>query len=416
MSVYARKRKDGSVRWLYDFIIDGRRFHGATGQTTRKGAEAYEARRRREIAEGKDDREAITLDVAAGRWWRDTGRHNRTADTIEKRIKTVLRLFGPETLIEDIKAATVLDAIQRRRDEPAVNAAADAGAAKRKKRGELVVVKKVSNSTVNRDIIDTLRPILRHAEEVYELPLPRIAWRKLRLKEPPPIVQEFSQAQIQAWSDQLGDVERIFLAIALTYGPRLGELFFPPASLQLDNPNNPKLLLGRYKGREWRDSRKDGSLHEVPLLPHHARVLAALAARAAAAKLDVIWFDEVGGAENPRLIEISYWGMTSRLRRGAQRAGLGDIRRLLHGMRHHAGTQLLRETNNLVVAQRTLGHRQIATTTRYAHANDDDVRAGLAAVSRLHPDATISPKALLSDKTDESDNPPPDPQSSALTN
>lgn len=413
MSVYPRKRKDGSVRWLYDFIIDGRRFHGATGQTTRKGAEAYEARRRREIAEGKDDREAVTLDVAAGRWWRDVGKHNRTADTIEKRIKTVLRLIGPETLIEDIKAATVQDAIQRRREEPVINAASEAGAAKRKKRGEIVAVKKVSNSTVNRDVIDTLRPILRHAEEVYEVPLPRIAWRKLRLKEPPPVVQEFSHTQIKAWSDQLGDTERVFLAIALTYGPRLGELFFPPSSLQLDNPSNPRLLLGRYKGREWRDSRKDGSLHEVPLLPHHARVLAALATRAAAAKLDVIWFDETPKGD---LIEISYWGMTSRLRRAAERAGLGDVKRLLHGMRHHAGTQLLRETNNLVVAQRTLGHRQIATTTRYAHANDADVRAGLAAVSRSGPDATLGPTALLSDNKDETGEPPPDPQSSALTN
>lgn len=413
MSVYARKRKDGSVRWLYDFIIDGRRFHGATGQATRKGAEAYEARRRREIAEGKDERALITLDIAAGRWWRDVARHNRTAETIDKRIKTVLRLIGKDTPIEEIKSATVLDAIQKRRDENTVNASADAGAAKRKRRGDMVVVKKVSNSTVNRDVIDTLRPILRHAEEVYELALPRIPWRKLRLKEPPPVVQEYSHAQIKTWSDELGDTERVFLAIALTYGPRLGELFFPPSSLQLDNPSNPRLMLGRYKGRDWRESRKDGSLHEVPLLPHHARVLAALASRAAAAKLDVIWFDETPRGD---LIEITYWGMASRLRRAAQRAGLGDVKRLLHGMRHHAGTQLLRETNNLVVAQRTLGHRQIATTTRYAHANDEDVRAGLAAVSRLGPDDTPGPSPLPIDKKDETDETPPDPQSSALTN
>lgn len=398
MSVYARKRKDGSVRWLYDFVIDGRRFHGATGQTTRKGAEAYEARRRREVAEGKDEREAITLDVAAGRWWRDVAQHNRTEETIKKRIRTVLRLIGKDTLIADIKMATVQDAINRRRDENVVNVSSEIGAAKRARRGELIRTKKVSPSTVNRDIIDTLRPILRHAEEAFEVSLPRIPWRKLRLKEPPPIVQEFSHAQIKAWSDELGEVERIFLAIALTYGPRLGELFFPPSSVRADNPNNPKLLLGRYKGREWRDSRKDKSLHEVPLLPQHARVLASLAARASAANLDVIWFDEVDG----HLIEISYWGMTSRLRRAAQRAGMGDVRRLLHGMRHHAGTQLLRETNNLVVAQRTLGHRQIATTSRYAHANDADVRIGLAAVaSRLHPDAGSERVALISDKKEE---------------
>lgn len=413
MSVYPRKRQDGSVRWLYDFVIDGRRFHGSTGQTTRKGAEAYEARRRREIAEGKDERAEITLDLAAGRWFRDVGQHNRTADDIKRRIKTVLRLLGKDTPIEDIKSAHVLDAIQRRRDENVVNAAAEISASKRAKRGAVVATKKVSASTVNRDIIDTLRPILRHAEEVYELSLPRIPWRKLRLKEPPPIVQEFSNAQIKAWSDQLGDVERIFLAIALTYGPRLGELFFPPSALKLDDPNNPILELGRYKGRDVRESRKDGSLHNVPLLPDHARVLAVLASRATAAKLDVIWFDE---DEEGRLHEISYWGMTSRLRGAAKRAGLGDIRRLLHGMRHHAGTQLLRRTNNLIVAQRTLGHRQIATTQRYAHANDADVRAGLEAVSRLHPDAVRANALLTAKKQDDEDSAPPDPQSGALTN
>lgn len=328
----------------------------------------------------------MSLDEAAGLWWRDVAQHKDSASTDAIRIQTLFRLFGKNTAIADIRTATVNDAIQKRR-------------------AETVRGKQVSPSTVNRDIIDTLRPILRHVHALYEdqgLSLPTIQWGKMRLPEPDEVRREFTAQQIAEWGAALGsNVERIFLGTALTYGPRFGELFFPPGALVLDDPGGPYVMLGRYKGRDgWRETRKDGSVLKVPLAIQDARVLGALASRAQAANLDTIWFD-VRGDE---VSEISYWGMHSRLRTAARAAGIPPGR-IIHGMRHHAGTTLLRSSGNLMLVRDALGHKDVATTQRYAHASDDDLRAALARSASTNP----TTRALLAPVFSENPSEPAPP-------
>ena len=54
---------------------------------------------------------------------------------------------------------------------------------------------------------------------------------------------------------------------------------------------------------------------------------------------------------------------------------------------------MLRSTRDLALTQRALAHRNIATTLKYAHVLDDDVRAGLdASESRNIPDNTATEK------------------------
>ena len=81
MSVY--KRKD-SPHYHYDFQVRGRRFHGSTGRQSRREAEAVE-RAEREKAKalfrrGPDNAAILTLDDAAGRYWREVGQHHACAD------------------------------------------------------------------------------------------------------------------------------------------------------------------------------------------------------------------------------------------------------------------------------------------------------------------------------------------------
>jgi integrase len=52
-----------------------------------------------------------------------------------------------------------------------------------------------------------------------------------------------------------------------------------------------------------------------------------------------------------------------------------------HDTRHTAATRLVRATGNLRLAQRLLGHTDIATTTKYAHVTHEDLRAGLEAAA-----------------------------------
>ena len=48
----------------------------------------------------------------------------------------------------------------------------------------------------------------------------------------------------------------------------------------------------------------------------------------------------------------------------------------LHGLRHHAATEIIRATGSLAIAARMLGHTKIATTAAfYEHLTEDDVRA-----------------------------------------
>ncbi len=51
-----------------------------------------------------------------------------------------------------------------------------------------------------------------------------------------------------------------------------------------------------------------------------------------------------------------------------------------HDLRHTSATRILRKSN-LRVVQQLLGHSDIATTTKYAHAVDDDIRNAMEAVS-----------------------------------
>jgi integrase len=70
--------------------------------------------------------------------------------------------------------------------------------------------------------------------------------------------------------------------------------------------------------------------------------------------------------------------------RAVKSAGLWDDRRSpdrfrFHDLRHTRATRLLRETGNLKIVQKLLGHQSIKTTARYAHAFTDDVRAAMEA-------------------------------------
>lgn len=246
-----------------------------------------------------------------------------------------------------------------------------------------------STSTVNRDIIDHLRPILDYMAEVHELAMPRIAWKRLRLPDRVKVVREYSAEEELAWGAQLAPIEQVFLGTLLTYGARFGEMFFPPDALKGVNTPKPTLELGRYIGRKGKRfvSRKakgdNVNIHVVKLFPGDARVLASLAGRAAAAGLETIWFDEdpVTGDLTP----ITYYAMHGRLTRGADRAGIKPGR-IIHGARHHAGTQMVRRTNSLLLARDLLGHSSASTTERYAHVADDDMRAGIDAVKAQQPD------------------------------
>lgn len=374
MSISKRKTAEG-WRWRWDFERGGQRFNSPCSYPTEAKARRAEklaktAAEAGERAPGLAPRKAaaqrraepekggpVSVAQAAARYWKDKGQHHRSAGDIWRRLEICKRLFGPDTLLSAIGFAEVSDAIEARAKEPG-----RAGAA-------------LSDSSINRDVIDAFRPARNHAARVWQLALPLIDWGELRRAEAPAIVCEFTDAQRQAWGDELAsDLERLFLGLALVYGPRFGELFAPAESFALDAPGGPEIKLGRYLNRDgvWRDSRKDGSLHTIFISPEDAAALAPLVARAKLlGRPSPIWIED-GASES-----LSYYALIGRIRRAAVRAGI-DVERVVHGMRHHAATNIVRNNQGaLIFARDLLGHKQIKTTERYAHVNSEDMRRAL---------------------------------------
>ena len=330
MSVYPKGRY-----WHYDFVYKGRRYHGSTGQETRRNAESVERARRLEAATGTgQDAGDLTLEIAVSRYYDEVNHTLNAAVDLQRRIDVVLDCVGKGKLLREIDTAAIADAIRRRRKYPGRTPAP---------------------ATINRDLIDhTLRPLLNRARKVWGAKsLPAIDWRAVRLKEPKGIVREYSDAEINAWRDGLEPVPRLALDLMLTYGLRFGELFFLPPDI---DGVGARLTLR---------NRKAGDTLTIPLMPEHARTLAAMASTRQA--------DET-------VFGYTYWGLMSRLRTTAAKAGLGA--RAIHGARHHAATTLLRSTGNLKLTQRMLGHASIQSTMRYAHATENDLRDALTTMHK----------------------------------
>lgn len=366
MSVY---KPANSRYYQFDFRHKGRRHTGSTGETTRRGAQEVERAIRRKAATGDlgkaDD---LTLSQACGKWFTEVGQDWADTAEVDRRLEQLLALIGNPPLSE-LTTNVVSQAIEKRRRMTY---------RKSPKRGAKAYLP--SNATVNRDVIDTLRPVLNRARKVWEVPgLPVINWTALRLKEPVEIVRTYSADEQDRWLAECDDASRFPLHMLLRYGMRFNELFFPPDALEQD-AHGSVLVIAKRKRDPMR----------LTLRQDDARVIAAQVGRAKAAGLPVVWFEQIGEELRP----VTYHGLHARLTSAAKRAGVRPGR-VIHGARHHAGTTILRQTGNIKLAQKLLGHAHINSTARYAHAVDDELRAALENMeSRTVPeaDATTTPK------------------------
>ena len=86
------------------------------------------------------------------------------------------------------------------------------------------------------------------------------------------------------------------------------------------------------------------------------------------------------GAQARRALSHHLQRVKSHWRYLRKRAGVTDFR--FHDFRHDFGTKLLRETGNLKLVQKALGHANLKTTSRYAHVLDDEVAEAMERVAK----------------------------------
>ena len=368
MSLYKR----GDV-WHYDFALKGERYRGSTGHRSKAKALGFEEDERERVRKALGQpakRKELTLEEASAEWFRAKQADKKSAKTTGFRLEIMLRVMGADTMVSAVDAPEVLAGIAKRRLEP-IGGYKPNGAPRRK------TVCFPTNTTVNRDLIDTLRPILEFSRKALKQPVAEIDWTELRLAEPKGRDRTFTLAEISAWRAALPVWHRVVFDFAARYGVRLSEAFF---TLDCVDAEDGRILL--------RD-RKNGRGHNLRLLPEDKATIAALYSRAKEAKLDKLWFREMANGE---LRSIRWRGFQHASRTALDRAGIADARPV-HDLRHHAGTTLVRKTGNLAATKALLGHDNIQSTMRYVHADDDDVfealRHAYATSAGLEPETVV---------------------------
>lgn len=359
MSVYQKK----NGLYYYDFVLDGVRHAGACRTRNRRAAEQAEARARVKAEQAARDPKAarrMTIDEAAGAYWRDVGRHTAKPRQVETMLARIVERFGASTPIDRIDDRAVADYTARRRGDRRVMTGVNP---KRRRLGDLV-----SPAAVNHDL-KTLRAALYRARDVYGAPLadPPIKWARHMLAEPAERVRELTEAEESALIAALPRDLAHVVAFALLSGLRLENVIrLTWRGVDLE----ARLLTVRVK------SRKPGG--EILTVPLDGALIAALADRRGEHPIFVFSYECRKGRGRRKVGErypFSSGGWRGDWYAALKAAGIEDFR--FHDLRHSFATRLVRATGSLRLAQRLLGHKSISTTTRYAHVTEEDLREGL---------------------------------------
>jgi integrase len=357
MSVY--KRSD-SPFYHYDFRWRHSRFHGSTGATDRRKAEAFErtekerVKRQGTLAAG--GAASISFDVAADRYWMEVGQRSKETD-LEENIARLVNWIGANTALSEVHDDMLARLVARRRGES--------------RRGN-PKCGLVSAATVNRTITQLLRRILTRARKKWRIPLPAEPdWADHMLREPAERIRELR-------FDEEAAIER---AERADYRP--ARLFAQATGLR-----RREVVSLTWSQVDWgagiiRAVQKGDKPHVIPITPeitdilwplqghHETRVFTFVAKRTRTCAKSGNRYER--GTRYP----VSYQGWGTVFARTRKKAGVVDFR--IHDLRHTGATRTLRASKNLRAVQEMLGHADIKTTMRYAHALVDDVAEAMTA-------------------------------------
>lgn len=344
----------GSPYFHFDFQFRGVRYHGSTGCTSKRAADAFERRERHAAALPDLKRPPITLDEACG-LYEDHAGDLPSWPTIEYMI---------EALLDGLGANVLLSAISQR-DLQTYFAGRRSGRA---------------NSSVNREIENT-RAIWRRADatryDVGEMP----DWKSLRLKvgrRPP---RELADKEETGLFKHLREDVAGAVDFLLKSGWRRGEVL----GLRWKDVNFPaKTATTKIKG---------GDVVVRPLTTALVEIIAAQPHASTIEGAPFVFTYLCEKNRHKRRAGLRYPLTATALRKpfaeAKKAAGIDAFR--IHDLRHTRGTRIVRATGSLAAAKEALKHRSISTTLRYAHVLDDDVRNALdASESRNSPEVPKS--------------------------
>lgn len=356
MSVY---KPPGARCYVFDFRRGGHRYRGNTGQTGRRAAEAAErAAIARIEAQAQAPGALLPLGRLAGWWWQHHGSRDRAEATTWYRLENLMAGLGEETRIADLDDARLAAWVAARRATPTRRGHAPASA------------------TVNREV-ELLRRMLRAGARPLGFEPPALDWRALRRPEPGERVIEMTAAEEAAFFAALDPRHHPLFHHYLLTGVRKAMAI---GLLVSDLDLGAGWVAFRGKARP---GAAEAARHVLPVTPAmRALYLAALAGNPGP---QVFTWTAVRttrpGAAGPGRIRGRRYPYTAagvdsiwdRAKAKAAAACPSIARLRLHDLRHTAASRFYRETKDLRLTQRFLGHQEPRTTAKYAHVFDEDL-------------------------------------------
>lgn len=330
-----------SPYFQYDFQVKGRRFHGSTGCTTKRDAQAFIDNFRREIVLGSNTLPGITLDHACLSYWNDKGQHEASRVTTEYQLANLCSAIGEKKMLAEVTIADFRAFIAKRRGQG------------------------VSNASINREW-QLARRVWKHVQESHAVST--IKWGALKLDEPKERVRELKADEETALFEKLPEDLRPIVEFAILSGQRKSAV----VGLRWENVN--------WSAGEATIVNKGGGLHTFPLSPSLVQLILEQP------KVDgcpyvftyVCERHSPARPDRPRRVKgerypFSKYGWARKWTKALAEAGISDFR--FHDLRHTSATRMVRASGNLKAAGRLLGHTDIRTTSRYAHVGMEDLRS-----------------------------------------
>jgi integrase len=230
-----------------------------------------------------------------------------------------------------------------------------------------------------------LRRVLRRADTVWKADIGEMPdWSQLRLREAAGRIRELRSDEEARLFEHLREDFHPLVSFCLMAGVRLNNAIRLTWS-QVDFDNRE--IVFRVKSK-----RPGGDVHMVPVTQAMLFLLAQQRGRHPIFVFTYVCARSRGKRRKGECYPFSQSGWRRPWKAALKAAGIEDFR--FHDTRHTAATRTLRASKNLKAVQRMLGHQDITTTARYAHALKDDVLAAMEAVqSQDNPRQETEPGA-----------------------
>ncbi|NIZ60864.1 site-specific integrase [Sedimentitalea sp. CY04] len=338
-------RTGKSKVYQYDIIVKGHRLRGSTGTDDFEKAKAVEADVRAEAkgAAQKQINADYSLSEALGTYFRDVSQHQPSAATTASQSKSLIAAMGGKTRITSLSNPDILAFVAKKRA-------------------------KVSNATVNRQL-QLLGRALRHMGKFYSVQIPELDFRAAQTKEAKERIRELSQDEQVRLFEHLPLDLHAPVKFCLMTGVRIATM---TGLLWSDIHLDRREIEFRLKG---------GETMTFPISREMAAFLSALPkSNVISARRHV--FTRINKNNLERIQIVAKGGVfNTQFRESLAKAGIEDFR--FHDLRHTFATRMLRQTRDLKLVSKLLGHKSIETTSRYAHVLVDDMRSALDGFSPL---------------------------------